>query len=157
MAPDCILLKTKVIIYNSAFALRNCVFKYGDEVIEIVNTCKYLGVWCSNKNKLLSENFAYIFNKASKAIFPIQNYSSATLGKLTPRSALKTFHSQILPILLYCTMKVNVRWKTNARNQANTIKVFEKNVGCSSTNLISGYVLRYRSISYDSFTKDFCF
>ena len=28
------LLKTKVIIYNSAYALRNCVFKYGDGVID---------------------------------------------------------------------------------------------------------------------------
>ena len=68
------LLKTKVVIYNSAYALRNWVFKNGDEVIEIVNTYKYLGVWCSNKNKLLSENFAYL---------------SETLGKLTPRLALK--------------------------------------------------------------------
>ena len=97
------LFKTKVVIYNSADALRNCVFKYGDEVIEIVSTYKYLGVWCSNKNKLLSENFAYLSNKASKAIFAIQNYSFETLGKITPRLALKTFNSQILPILLYCT------------------------------------------------------
>ena len=97
MAPNNVsLLKTKVIIYNSAYALRNCVFKYGDGVIEIVNTYKYLGVWCSNKNKLFSENSAYFFNKASKAIFAIQNYCSETFVKLTPRLALKTFiNSQI--------------------------------------------------------------
>ena len=92
-----------MIIYNSAYVLRNCVFKYGDEVIEIVIKYKYLGVWCSNKNKLFSENSAYISNKAYKAIFAIQNYSSETLGKVTPRLALETFNSQILPILLYCT------------------------------------------------------
>ena len=79
------LLKTKVVIYNPAYALKNCVFTYGDEVIEIVNTYKYLGVRCSNKNKLFSENSAYFSNKASEAIFAIQKYSSETLGKLTPR------------------------------------------------------------------------
>ena len=92
-----------MVIYNSAYALQNFVFKYGDEVIEIVNTYKYLGVWCSNKNKIFSGNSAYFSNKASKAIFAIQNYSSETLSKLTPRLALKTFNSLILPILLYCT------------------------------------------------------
>ena len=61
-------------------------------------TYKYLGVWCSNKNKLFSENSAYFSNKASKAIFEIQNYSSETFGNLTTRLALKTFNSQILPI-----------------------------------------------------------
>ena len=45
----------------------------------------------------------YGSNKASKAIFSIQNYSFETLGKSTSRLALKTFNSQILPILLYCT------------------------------------------------------
>ena len=92
-----------MVICNSAYALKYCVFKYGDEVIEIVNKYKYIGVWCSNKNKLFSENSAYFSKKASKAIFAIQNYSSETLGKLTPTLALNTFNSQILPILLYCT------------------------------------------------------
>ena len=99
------LLKTKVVIYNSTYALRNCALKYGDEVIEIVNTYKYLGVWCSNKNKLFFENSAYFSNKASKAIFVIRDYSSETLGKLTPRLALKTFNR-------------------NSGNGANTIEVF---------------------------------
>ena len=65
-ADDLILFShSAMVIYNSAYAVRNCVFKYGDKVIEIVNTYKYLGVWCSNKNKLLSENFAYLSNKGS--------------------------------------------------------------------------------------------
>ena len=96
------LLKTEVVICNSAYALQNCVFKYGDEVIEIVNTYKYFGVWCSNKNRLFSENSAYFSNKASKATFAMENYSFETFGKLN-RLALKTFKSQMLPILLYCT------------------------------------------------------
>ena len=105
-----------MVIYNSAYALRNCVFKYGDEVIEIVNTYKYLGVWCSNKKNFFSENSAYFSNKASKAIFAIRNYSSETLDKLTPKLALKMFNSQILPILL-C-----VRWKADSGNRENTIE-----------------------------------
>ena len=35
------LVKTKVVIYNSAYAFRNCVFENGDEVFEIVNIPKY--------------------------------------------------------------------------------------------------------------------
>ena len=76
MAPDCKFIENKVFIYNSAYALRNCVFSYGNEDIEIVNIYKYLGVWCSNKNKLFSENFTYLSNKASEAILVIQNHSS---------------------------------------------------------------------------------
>ena len=147
------LLKTKVVIYNSAYALRNCVFKYGDEVSEIVNTYKYLGVWCSNKNKLLSENFAYLSNKASKALSAIQNYCSETLGKLTPRLALKTFNSQILPILLYCT-ELMYNGKQMQEIEQIQLKFLKIMLGVRrQTSSLRGY----RSISYNSFTKDFCF
>ena len=41
MTLDCKFVENKggyICIYNSAYALRNSVFKNGDEVIEIVNT-----------------------------------------------------------------------------------------------------------------------
>ena len=47
------LLKTNVVIYNSAYALRNCVFKYGDEFFEIINTYKYLSMVLKQKQIIL--------------------------------------------------------------------------------------------------------
>ena len=95
------LKKTKIVIYNSLYAKLDCVFKYGSEIIEICDTYKYLGLWCGNTNNTFIQNYSYLSDKAYSAIFAIKNYSFSTLGKLTPKLALKTFNTQISPILLY--------------------------------------------------------
>ena len=46
-------LIVNVVIYNSAYALRNCVFKYGDEFFKIINTYKYLSMVLKQKQIIL--------------------------------------------------------------------------------------------------------
>ena len=52
---------------------------------------------------MFASNYEYLADKASKSIFAIRHYSSASVGKLPPKISLKTLNVQILPILMYCS------------------------------------------------------
>ena len=52
---------------------------------------------------MFASNYEYLADKASKSIFAIRHYSSASVAKLPPKISLKTLNVQILPILMYCS------------------------------------------------------
>ena len=52
---------------------------------------------------MFASNYEYLADKASKSIFTIRHYSSASVGKLPPKISLKTLNVQIMPILMYCS------------------------------------------------------
>ena len=58
--------------------------------LEIVDKCKYLGLWCSNNKNIFVKKHSYLAEQARKAIFTIRNYSYS-LGHLTPKLSLKEF------------------------------------------------------------------
>ena len=80
------LPKTNVVIYNPSAAKANCSFTYGDQNIKIIEKYKYLGLWCSNNKNMFASNYEYLADKASKPIFAIRHYSSASVGKLPPKN-----------------------------------------------------------------------
>ena len=44
------LRKTKCMIFGGTRNEQNCIFRYGDDIIEVVDKYKYLGVYMSNNN-----------------------------------------------------------------------------------------------------------
>ena len=60
--------KTKILIFNKAGRLIKHNFRYGNENIECVSNCKYLGIWFSSYG---SYSYAQneLYKKISKSIF----------------------------------------------------------------------------------------
>lgn len=90
--------KTKILIFNKAGRLIKHSFRYGNENIECVSNCKYLGIWFSS-----SGSYSYaqneLYKKSLKAFFKLKK----DLLSLKPniRTSMHVFDHTIKPILLY--------------------------------------------------------
>ena len=90
--------KTKILIFNKAGRLIKPSFRYGNENIECVSNCKYLGIWFSS-----SGSYSYaqneLYKKSLKAFFKLKK----DLLSLNPniRTSMHVFDHSIKPILLY--------------------------------------------------------
>lgn len=90
--------KTKILIFNKAGRLIKHSFRYGNENIECVSNCKYLGIWFSS-----SGSYSYaqneLYKKSLKAFFKLKK----DLLSLNPniRTSMHVFDHTIKPILLY--------------------------------------------------------
>jgi hypothetical protein len=82
--------KTKILIFNKAGRLIKHRFRYGNEHIECVSNCKYLGIWFSS-----SGSYSYAQNELYKL--------KKDLLSLNPniRTSMHVFDHNIKPILLY--------------------------------------------------------
>lgn len=76
-------------------------FHYNRQVIENVDTFKYLGHVLTNKHNIHSKMREYIATQAQKAHFALQGDTKHSLGYITPKLAVKMFDTYILPILEY--------------------------------------------------------
>ena len=81
------LPKSKVVIYNKWYANETYDFNIGGDRLEICESYKYLGLWCSNSHNMFSKNYTYLSVQAEKTLYAIKSYT--TLGKLHPNLALK--------------------------------------------------------------------
>ena len=95
------LPKSKVVIYNKGYADETYAFKIGEDRLEICESYKYLGLWCSNSPNIFAKNYTYLSEQAKKALYAIKSYTTPSLGKLHPNLALKLFDSLISSILMY--------------------------------------------------------
>ena len=92
--------KSKVLIFNKK--PKNCDFSFGNETLETITQYKYLGVlFSSDRKSPTKETGKYLADQARKALFKIKQMTKHSLGRLSPKLALKMFDSQILPILEY--------------------------------------------------------
>ena len=95
------LPKSKIVIYNKGYADETYEFKIGEDRLEICESYKYLGLWCSNSPNIFAKNYTYVSQQAKKALYAIKSYTTPSLGKLHPNLALKLFDSFKSPILMY--------------------------------------------------------
>ena len=114
--------KTKVMIFSKKKGNCNVEFKYGNNVLEVVESYTYLGLnlSCNGKLKLAIETLS---NQATRAIFGIKklyNYNN-----LDVYSKLKLFESIVVPILCYgCEV-----WGFDNVNDKEKIQIrFYKNI-----------------------------
>ena len=96
------LAKTKVVIFNGKSNVQNHNFVFNDTSIETTNMYKYLGnILSSDSKNIFKENYKYLSDQSLKAIFAAKSLIKKSVGRLTPKLALKVFDTQILPILEY--------------------------------------------------------
>ena len=92
--------KSKIIVFRKGGRLpQNLEFKYGDNVIEIVNKFTYLGIVFTPGGSF-SEAQATLSGQAQKAIFAMNRYLNKFVN-LTPSHYLDPFDKLITPILNY--------------------------------------------------------
>ena len=79
-------------------------FTYNNQVIDNVDTFKYLGHTISKQKNIHKKMPEYIATQAQKALFAMQGRMKSSLGHIPPPLAIKMFDSYVLPILEYnCT------------------------------------------------------
>jgi hypothetical protein len=90
--------KTKILIFNKAGRLIKHSFRYGNENIECVLNCKYLGIWFSS-----SGSYSYAQNELYKKSLKAFSKLKKDLLSLNPniRTSMHVFDHTIKPILLY--------------------------------------------------------
>ena len=95
---DVNLRKTKVVIFNKSGKLLNYVFKFKGEIIENVQSFKYLGIVFSSSGSF-SNAKKDLYQRALKAFFKLKG----SFGDFTPKieSSLHIYDHTIKPILLY--------------------------------------------------------
>ena len=77
-------------------------FFFGNVTLETITQYKYLGVLFSSARKSpTKETGKYLADHVRKALFKIKQMTKQSLGRLSPKLAIKVFDSQILPILEY--------------------------------------------------------
>ena len=91
--------KSKTMVFNRDNRIIKANFNVGDIPIENVKAFVYLGFTLSAKNCSFQVNIDDLSIKANRAIFSIR--SKIKLSKLPINLAIKIFHSQVEPILLY--------------------------------------------------------
>jgi hypothetical protein len=86
------------LIFNKAGRLIKHSFRYGNENIECVSNCKYLGIWFSS-----SGSYSYAQNKLYKKSLKDFFKLKKDLLSLNPniRTSMHVFDHTIKPILLY--------------------------------------------------------
>ena len=138
------LPKSKVVIYNKGYAAETYEFKIRDDRLEICESYKYLGLWCSNSPNIFAKNYTYLSEQAKKALYAIKSYTTPSLGKLHPNLALKLFDSLISPILMYGS---EILYNGREQNDFEKIHLsyLKKHAWCKKTNTHSGHIRRHRS------------
>ena len=114
-------------------------FRCNNQIIEIVNSYKYLGHVLNSHRTLHNKMPEYLVNQAQKALFALQSRIKPSLGYIPPSLAIKMFDSYILPILEYNSMlwcmgkqhndmeKVQIRYLKSllgVRKQTPTLAVY---------------------------------
>ena len=79
-------------------------FIYDKQVIENVDSFKYLGHIIDSNKQTHRKMPEYLIAQAQKALFALNNKKKSSLGYLQPVLAIKMFDSYILPILEYNSM-----------------------------------------------------
>ena len=91
--------KSKVMVIDSPKKKKQCQVLYGNSILEIVHTYKYLGIIISDKCSLDIAQQA-LYNKAMKAYFVVKRCLYAK-NIMDVQTHLKVFDTLIQPILLY--------------------------------------------------------
>ena len=96
------LIKTKILIFNHKGPVSVNTFKFGNELIEITDEYKYLGVFFKTSGQNSFKNtYTHLANQPRKGSYSVLKQSRPVVGKLSPNLSFKVFDSQILPILEY--------------------------------------------------------
>jgi exonuclease III len=74
---------------------------YNNQLIENVDTFKYLGHVLSSKRNTHKQMTDYLVTQSQKALFALQCDTKQTLGYINPQLSFKMFDTYILPILEY--------------------------------------------------------
>ena len=96
--------KTEILIFNKAGRLIKQNFRYGNENIECVSNCKYLGIWFSSSGCYSYAQNELYKKKSLKAFFKLKK----DLLSLNPniRTSIHVFDHTIKPILFYYTFTI---------------------------------------------------
>ncbi len=97
------LSKTKVIVFNQKRNTAPPIFRYNQEVVEIVEEYKYLGIPVTCKNNIFQNAYPYLATQAQKAIFSLNSNIHSSVNHLSIELSLKMFDNQIAPILDYAS------------------------------------------------------
>ena len=96
------LLKTNVVIFSRKKQTQ--IFKFNDQIIEIVNEYKYVGtIFSSKTTDVFKKNYGHLAEKTENAIFALRSFVKNSVGQLQPNLSFKTFDSQISPIMEYAS------------------------------------------------------
>ena len=114
-------------------------FTFNNEVIENVETYKYLGSVLDKRKSLHNKMIGHIANQAHKALFALRGKLKSAVGCAPPQLALKLFDSYVLPILEYNSViwsqtsqiqeieKIQLQYlksMMNVRKQTSTLSVY---------------------------------
>ena len=97
------LAKTKVVIFNKKRTENPPAFRYNQEVVEIVEEYKYLGIPVTSKNNIFQNAYPYLATQAQKAIFSLNSNVHDSVSHLSVPLSFKMFDNQIAPILDYAS------------------------------------------------------
>ena len=92
------ITKTKVMQIGRKRPLN---FIYNNQIIENVETYKYLGHIVSSNKFIHNKMPEHLITQAQKALFALQNKTKSSFGFIPPHLAIKMFDTYILPILEY--------------------------------------------------------
>jgi len=96
------LAKTNVVIFGRKNNTH--VFKFNNQIISIANEYKYVGTIISSRTiDIFKKNYGHLAEKAENALFALKSYIKNSVGQLQPSLSLKTFDSQISPIMEYAS------------------------------------------------------
>ena len=104
------MTKTNVMIFNAKKKQKSSTFSYNNEVVEVVESYKYLGfLICSNHKDIFHDVYQQLASKGRKTSYQAYTCCQYHVGRPCPRLALKLFDSQIRPSMDYgCEI-----WGTN--------------------------------------------
>ena len=90
--------KSKIVIFGRHISTTNTVFKYNNEILELVNSFKYLGVTFS-KSGSYNLNIKELFDKSNRAMYGV--IGKCRKHNLSIDCKLDMFDKVVKPIILY--------------------------------------------------------
>ena len=89
-------------VFNAKKKHKSITFSYNDEVVEVVDSYKYLGfLICSNHKDIFHEVYQQLASKGRKTSHQAYTCCHYHVGRPCPRLALKLVDSQIRPSMDY--------------------------------------------------------
>ena len=140
--------KTKIMIFNEKYEVCRDVMRFSFEgnPIEQVDSYKYLGVFLSCKKNRFKKHFAYIAEKANRAIITSNIYiRQAMRGELPLHLHFKVFDQQIRPIIEYASDIWCQKMPIEAL-ETTQLKYLKKNVRGLPINSNSGGIWGDRTV-----------
>ena len=132
--------KTKVMIFSRGKVRRFPVFKFGDEVIEVTESYKYLGTTFNFNGKFV-QNLKSLAAVANKAMFALLQKGR---NKLDIDTMLHLFDAMVVPILLYgCEVWGNSKTEIIERIHLRFCKILLKLNKCTPSLMVYGELGRY--------------